>query len=126
MILTQLRSQALLRRPDAHGIAGCYEGRGLCYISRVKAGLNPTLRRELYRLLAILETDRCPFVNLPEARRYRWDVGLTKADMENCRWLRPKLVAQIEFTEWTPDDHLRHSSFAGLRDDKDPQQIVRE
>jgi bifunctional non-homologous end joining protein LigD len=46
--------------------------------------------------------------------------------MKNCRWLRPKLVAQIEFTEWTPDGHLRHSSFAGLRDDKDPQQIVRE
>jgi bifunctional non-homologous end joining protein LigD len=95
-------------------------------VSRVKAGFNPPLRRELYRLLAILETNRCPFANLPEARRYRWDVGLTQADMENCRWLRPKLVAQIEFTEWTPDGHLRHSSFAGLRDDKDPQQIVRE
>jgi bifunctional non-homologous end joining protein LigD len=46
--------------------------------------------------------------------------------MKNCRWLRPKLVAQIEFTEWTPDEHLRHSSFAGLRDDKDPRLIVRE
>jgi bifunctional non-homologous end joining protein LigD len=46
--------------------------------------------------------------------------------IENCRWLRPKLVAQIEFTEWTPDGHLRHSSFAGLRDDKAPRLIVRE
>jgi bifunctional non-homologous end joining protein LigD len=107
-------------------IVGCYESRQLRYASRVKAGFNPPLRRELYRLLAILETDRCPFANLPEARRYRWDVGLTKADMEKCRWLRPNLVAQIEFNEWTPDGHLRHSSFAGLRDDKDPQQIVRE
>jgi bifunctional non-homologous end joining protein LigD len=95
-------------------------------VSRLKAGFNPPLRRELYRLLAILETTRCPFANLPEARRYRWDVGLTEADMENCRWLQPLLVAQIEFNEWTPDGHLRHSSFAGLRDDKDPRLIVRE
>jgi len=36
--------------------------------------------------------------------------------MERCQWLRPKLVAQIEFNEWTPDGHFRHSSFAGLRD----------
>jgi ATP-dependent DNA ligase len=73
-----------------------------------------------------VETDRCPFANLPEARRYRWDVGLTLSDMENCSWRRPKLVAQIEFNESTPDGHLRHSSFAGLRDDKDPRLIVRE
>jgi bifunctional non-homologous end joining protein LigD len=107
-------------------IVGCYEGRELRYVSRVKAGFNPPLRRELYRLLAILETERCPFTNLPEAHRYRWDVGLTQADIKNCRWLRPKLVAQIEFTEWRPDGHLRHSSFAGLRDDKDVRQIMRE
>jgi bifunctional non-homologous end joining protein LigD len=92
----------------------------------VKAGLNPPLRRQLYRLLAILEINRCPFANLPEERRYRWDVGLTQADMKNCRWLRPMVVAQIEFTEWTPDGHLRHSSFAGLRDDKEAWLIVRE
>jgi ATP-dependent DNA ligase len=42
------------------------------------------------------------FANLPKARRYRWNVGLTTLDMENCRWLRPRLVAQIEFAEWTP------------------------
>ena len=36
------------------------------------------------------------------------------------------LVAQIEFTEWTRDDHLRHSRFVGLREDKDPKDVVRE
>jgi bifunctional non-homologous end joining protein LigD len=46
--------------------------------------------------------------------------------MENCRYLRPKHVAQIEFNDWTPDGHLRHSSFGGLRDDKDFPLIVRE
>jgi bifunctional non-homologous end joining protein LigD len=107
-------------------IVGCYDAGKLRYISRVKAGFNPPLRRELYAFLRTLETHRCPFANLPEARRYRWDVGLTQADIKNCRWLRPLLVAQIEFTEWTPDGHLRHSSFAGIRDDKDARLIVRE
>jgi len=46
--------------------------------------------------------------------------------MKECRWLKPQLIAQIEFAEWTPNEHLRHSSFAGLRDDKEPRQIVRE
>jgi bifunctional non-homologous end joining protein LigD len=46
--------------------------------------------------------------------------------MENCRWLRRKLVAQIEFTEWTRDGHLRHASFAGLRNDKEARDIRRE
>jgi bifunctional non-homologous end joining protein LigD len=92
----------------------------------VKAGFTPLLRRELFVVLKTLETRRCSFANLPEARRSRWDVGLTETDMQNCRWLRPKLVAQIEFNEWTPDGHLRHSSFAGLRDDKDPRLVVRE
>jgi len=46
--------------------------------------------------------------------------------MKNCVWLKPELVAQIEFAEWTPDNHLRHSRFIGLRDDKHAREIVRE
>jgi ATP-dependent DNA ligase len=51
---------------------------------------------------------------------------LTKEEMKNCIWLKPELVAQIEFTEWTPDGHLRHSKFVGLRDDKEARDVVRE
>jgi bifunctional non-homologous end joining protein LigD len=40
--------------------------------------------------------------------------------------VKPKLVAQIEFTEWTDKDHLRHARFLGLRDDKDPREVTRE
>jgi SOS response associated peptidase (SRAP)/ATP dependent DNA ligase-like protein len=40
--------------------------------------------------------------------------ALTKEEMKNCIWLKPELVAQIEFAEWTPDGHLRHSKFVGL------------
>jgi bifunctional non-homologous end joining protein LigD len=49
----------------------------------------------------------CPFANLPEKKRTQW--ALTKEEMKNCVWLKPEMVAQIEFTEWTPDGHLRHS-----------------
>jgi bifunctional non-homologous end joining protein LigD len=46
--------------------------------------------------------------------------------MRNCVWLKPTLIAQIEFVEWTPDKHLRAAKFVGLRDDKDSREIVRE
>lgn len=44
--------------------------------------------------------------------------------MEKIQWVRPKLVAQIEFTEWTKGNHLRHSRFIALRDDKPPRAVV--
>ena len=63
---------------------------------------------------------------LPETRISRWGEGLTAEGMKNCVWLRPKFVAQIEFLEWTESDHLRHSKFVGLREDKDPRSVVKE
>jgi ATP-dependent DNA ligase len=46
--------------------------------------------------------------------------------MEKCVWVHPELVVQVEFLEWTDADHLRHSRFAGLRDDKDPRSAIKE
>lgn len=46
--------------------------------------------------------------------------------MKECVWLKPELVAQIEFLEWTGEKHLRHSKFVGLRDDKTPEGVPRE
>jgi ATP-dependent DNA ligase len=54
----------------------------------------------------------------------RW--ALTKEEMKNCVWLKPELVAQIQFTDWTPDGHLRHSKFVGLREDEGAWEVVRE
>jgi ATP dependent DNA ligase C terminal region. len=50
----------------------------------------------------------------------------TAKDMKKCVWVRLELVAQIEFLEWTESDHLRHSKFVGLREDKDPKTVVKE
>ena len=77
----------------------------------------------MYKRFDALKIDKCPFANLPEKRRTMW--ALTASEMKECHWLKQELVAQIEFTEWTPDAHLRHASFAGLRDDKEARQIRR-
>ena len=56
----------------------------------------------------------------------RWGQGLTAAKMQECRWLKPELVGQFEFVEWTVDLHLRHTRLIALRDDKDPHNVKRE
>jgi bifunctional non-homologous end joining protein LigD len=78
----------------------------------------------MYPLLQQMHTDKSPFADLPEKRRTLY--SLTRDEMQNCQWLEPHLVAQIEFTEGTPDGHLRDARFAGLRIDKEPERIVRE
>ena len=105
-------------------IVGYYEGAELKFVGKVRNGFVPHTRRDVYKRFDALKIDKCPFVNLPEKRRTMW--ALTASEMKECRWLKPELVAQIEFTEWTPDAHLRHASFAGLRDDKEARQIVRQ
>ena len=46
--------------------------------------------------------------------------------MAECVWLKPVLVGQFEFLEWTVDNHLRHSKFIGLREDKNAREVVQE
>jgi ATP-dependent DNA ligase len=48
------------------------------------------------------------------------------ARVANCRWLKPVLVGQFEFLEWTGDNHLRHTRFIGLREDKNARDVGRE
>jgi hypothetical protein len=55
----------------------------------------------------------CPFVNLPETHKGRWGTDLIAEDMKKCVWVRPQIVALIEYLEWTESDHLRHSKSFG-------------
>jgi bifunctional non-homologous end joining protein LigD len=107
-------------------IFGYWEGDQLIYAARTRSGFTPALREQLHQWFRGLETPECPFANLPEARAARWGEGLTAAKMKNCRWLKPVMVGQFEFVEWTPDKHLRHSRFVGLRDDKNTLRSRRE
>jgi DNA ligase D-like protein (predicted ligase) len=107
-------------------VVGFYRGKDLIYAARVRAGLVPATRRDVFERLKHLKTAKCPFVNLPEPAAGRWGQGLTAEKMNECVWVRPEVVAEIQFLEWTGADHLRHTKFAGLRDDKDPSKVVRE
>jgi len=107
-------------------IFGYYEGDKLLYVARTRNGFTPRSRLDLLKLLRKLETPVCPFANLPEPKGGRWGQGLTAAKMAECRWVRPELVGQFEFVEWTPDNHLRHSRFVALREDKKPRDVIRE
>ena len=77
-----------------------------------------------FQQVGSLSANLQPFADLPEKRRTLY--SLTTEEMQHCQWVNPQLVAQIEFTAWTPDGRLRHASFAGLRSDKEPRSIVRE
>jgi ATP-dependent DNA ligase len=96
-------------------IFGYWEGDKLMYAARTRSGFTPAVREQLHPRFRRLETSECPFANLPEARAGRWGEGLTAAKMKDCRWLKPLLVGQFEFVEWTADRRLRHSRFVGLR-----------
>jgi len=116
--------------PGAHGVdaivVGYYRGDDLIYVARVRNGFVPASRRQIFARLKPLLTPKCPFANLPETHKGRWGEGLTAADMDKCVWVRPEIVAQIEFLEWTESDHLRHAKFAGLREDKDARTVIKE
>lgn len=107
-------------------VIGYYNGDSLMYAARTRNGFTPASRAELFKRIKPLEVDECPFANLPEKKAGRWGAGLTASKMLECRWLKPKLVGQFEFVEWTSDNHLRHTSFVGLREDKRAQDVRRE
>src|SRR5215471_11459507 len=113
-----------INRGQEFVIGGYYQDGKLLYATKVRNGFVSNTRREVAAKLKGLEIDACPFVNLPERKRTQW--ALTREEMKNCVWLRPELVAQIEFGEWTPGGHLRHSKFIALREDKEPREVVRE
>jgi len=71
-------------------------------------------------------TSKCLFANLPGSRTSHFGEGITNEEMKELCGLKPKFVAQISFNEWTNYGLLRHATFEGLRDDKEPRSVVRE
>jgi len=89
-------------------VVGLYKDRELHYVAHVGGGFNHQTLAEIYRLMQPLKTKQSPFVDAPKTN-------------EPVQWLKPKLVAEVKFSEWTADARLRHPVFIGLREDKKPE-----
>ncbi|HEY3861840.1 MAG TPA: non-homologous end-joining DNA ligase [Verrucomicrobiae bacterium] len=107
-------------------LIGCYEGKRLLCAGKVGAGFDDALLRSLAARFKSLAATACPFKNLPDKRAGRYGAGITPSEMRRCHWLKPVLVCQVKYTEWTRDEKLRHPVFLGLRDDKAAAEVVRE
>ena len=107
-------------------LPGFYERKKLIFCGKVRQGFNPAVRTRLMKEMRSLQIKKCPFSNLPTSRKSHFGEGITADEMTQLRWLKPKLIAQVSFTEWTTYGMLRHATFEGLRDDKEPHEIVRE
>ncbi len=105
---------------------GYYEGDRLIFIAKLKNGFTTEAKQQIYARLKKIETATCPFANLPEQKNARRGEALTAEAMKKYKWVKPKLVVQVEFTDWTAANHLRHSTFTGIRDDKDPREVIHE
>ena len=95
-------------------LLGHHEGGSLRFAGAVGTGFNDAALRTLQQHFARLAADTCPFDPEPKLPRGK------------PRWLRPELVAQVSFAEWTDAGHLRHPVYLGLRDDKPAARVVRE
>ncbi len=99
-------------------VVGTYEDGQLRWAGKVGTGPGWTgaYLRELRRRLDALATPRSPFDPPVDDSWLR----------RNARWVRPELVAEVAFVEWTDDGRVRHASMQGLREDKDPREVRRE
>ncbi len=96
-------------------LLGYYDKGDFVYAGRVGTGFTTQSLKELTRELKSRRADKTPFANPPRG-----------ADSRGVTWVKPELVGEVEFTEWTSDGRLRHPSFNGLREDKGAKEVVRE
>ena len=96
-------------------VLGYYDGDRLVHVGRTGTGFTAATARALWSEINAREAPASPFADPLDADARR-----------GVRWARPELVAEIEYRGWTHDNRLRHAAFKGLREDKDPREVVRE
>ena len=96
-------------------VLGVYDKGKLTYCGRVGAGFTDKTLKTIYKQLSEREQTKTPF-----------DIPPKGPEARGVHWVKPELVAEVEFTGWTSDNYLRHPSFKGIREDKDPREIIRE
>src|SRR5204863_6099459 len=95
-------------------LVGYYEGDDFVFAGKVGTGFDTKLLTELRAKLDRLEIEKPPFTKAKGLPRIR------------AHWVKPQVVVQVSFIEWTVHGKLRHSRLRGLRTDKSPREVVRE
>ena len=102
-------------------LLGYHEDGSMRYGGSVGTGWSSSIGRELHAKLVELEVDK-PAVDASSAKPGRW----SKRAPGTERWVKPQMVVEVAFSEWTPDGHVRHPTFRGVRSDKLGNDITRE
>ena len=89
-------------------VVGLYADKRLHYVAHVGGGFNQRTLAQIYKLMQPLKAKQSPFIDAPKTN-------------EAVQWLKPRLVGEVKFSEWTADNRLRHPVFVGLREDKKPE-----
>lgn len=107
-------------------LVGYYERKILRFAGKVGTGFDSRSLPVLHKKMIARRAAKCPFPDLPEKSSGRWAQNITARDMASCTWVKPALVCQLKFAEWTREGKLRHGVFLGLRDDKPAREVRRE
>src|SRR5947207_11852885 len=107
-------------------LVGYYENKKLTFAGKVGTGFTVKSLSILYKKFQKEARDHCPFVDLPSKQNGQWIQDITPLMMRKMHWVRPVFVCEIKFAEWTRDGKLRAPVFLGLREDKNPTDVVRE
>jgi len=107
-------------------LVGYYEHADLVFAGKVGTGFTTKSLATLHKRFHGEERASCPFVDLPSKQNGLWVLGITPSMMKKMHWINPQFVAEIKFAEWTRDGRLRAPVFLGLRDDKNPREVIRE
>ena len=98
----------------------------LMFAGKAGSGFTEKSLSILHRKFQKAAREDCPFADLPAKQGGEWVQGITPSMMRKMHWVDPVFVAQIKFAEWTRDGKLRQPVFVGLREDKDPQKVIKE
>ncbi len=107
-------------------LVGVHEKGRLVYSGKVGTGYTGAVLKDLHERFKKVARTTCPFTDLPEEREGRYGQGITASVMKTCHWLKPVLVCQVKFSEWTRDHRLRQPVYLGLREDKNAKSVTRE
>jgi bifunctional non-homologous end joining protein LigD len=107
-------------------LVGYSENKKLVFAGKVGTGFTAKSLSMLYKKFRKQARDDCPFVDLPSKENGQWVQDITPSMMRKMHWVNPVFVCEIKFAEWTRDKKLRAPVFLGLREDKKPNEVVRE